>query len=186
MKKCLLASLPDWMEVQCNETEPHYYHGWLKVRDKNSVVYPNEPMYRQNGVWLDIYKLTLTTNRIADVLILQEHVDYLKRRYTKGCITKEEMEMRVEANNLISKLNEVKRKANCSQDEKEVFILWSASKILIDKEWCIPLSEVTFEGLKVSTFNRPAAYLERHYGKNYMIIPPDEKRRVGINKVVIV
>ena len=186
MKKCLLASLPDWIEVQCNETEPHYYHGWLKVRDKNSVVYPNEPMYRQNGVWLDIYKLTLADSKNVESLILQEHLDYLNRRYTAGCITKEEMEKRIETNDLINKLCDAKTKASQSTDNSQVYIIWSASKILIDKQWCMPLSEVTFEGMNVTTFNKPEAYLVRHYGESFKALPPEEKRRVGINRVQVI
>lgn len=186
MKKCLLSSLPDWIEVQCNETEPHYYHGWLKVRDKNSVVYPNEPMYRQNGVWLDIYKLTLADSKNVESLILQEHLDYLNRRYTAGCITKEEMEKRIEANDLIKKLSDAKSKASQSTDDSQVYIIWSASKILIDKQWCMPLSEVTFEGMNVTTFNKSEAYLIRHYGENFKTLPPEEKRRVGINRVQVI
>lgn len=185
MKKCLLSSLPDWIEVQCNETEPHYYHGWLKVRDKNSVVYPNEPMYRQNGVWLDIYKLTLADSKNVESLILQEHLDYLNRRYTAGCITKEEMDKRIEANDLVKKLSDAKAKASQSTDDSQVYIIWSASKILIDKQWCMPLSEVTFEGMNVTTFNKPEAYLVRHYGESFKTLPPEEKRRVGINRVQI-
>ena len=186
MKKCLLSSLPDWIEVQCNETEPHYYHGWLKVRDKNSVVYPNEPMYRQNGVWIDIYKLTLADSKNVESLILQEHLDYLNRRYTAGCITKEEMEKRIEANDLIKKLSDAKSKASQSTDDSQVYIIWSASKILIDKQWCMPLSEVTFEGMNVTTFNKSEAYLIRHYGENFKTLPPEEKRRVGINRVQVI
>lgn len=186
MKKCLLTSLPDWMEVQCNETEPHYYHGWLKIRDKNSVVYPNEPMYRQNGVWLDIYKLTLADSKNVENLILREHLDYLSRRYAAGCITKGEMEKRIEANDLINKLNDAKAKACQSTDDSQVYIIWSASKILIDKQWCMPLSEVTFEGMNVSTFNKPEAYLIRHYGESFKTLPPEEKRRVGINRVQVI
>ena len=50
----------------------------------------------------------------------------------------------------------------------------------------MPLSEVTFEGMKVTTFNKPEAYLVRHYGESFKILPPEEKRRVGINKVQII
>lgn len=186
LKKCLLSSLPEWMDVQYDETEPHYYHGWLKVRDKNSVVYPNEPMYRHNGVWLDIYKLTLADRKNVESMILQEHLDYLNRRYVSGCITKEEMVKRIEANNLIDLLRDAKYKASQSIDDSQVYIIWSASKIIIDKAWCMPLSEVVFEGVKVTTFNNPEAYLIRHYGENYHSLPPDESRRVSINKIQVI
>lgn len=185
MKECLLTSLPDWMDVQCNETEPHYYHGWLKIRDKNSVVYPNEPMYRQNGVWLDIYKLTLVKNKDVESRIFQEHIDYLERRQSKGCITKEEMERRIEKNDLLNKLKDAKVKASQNSDDSQVYIIWSASKILVEPEWCLPCSEYTFEGIPVTTFCKPDAYLTRHYGDNYKVLPPEEKRRVSINRIEI-
>ena len=41
MLSILLSSMPDWMVLQCDKTDPKYYHGWVKVRDKASIVYPN-------------------------------------------------------------------------------------------------------------------------------------------------
>ena len=75
--------------------------------------------------------------------------------------------------------------ASNSTDESEVYIIWSASKILVESEWCLPLSKCTFEGIPVTTFCRPEAYLVRHYGETYKVLPPDEMRRVGINNIQI-
>ena len=97
----------------------------------------------------------------------------------------EQMDKRIEANDLVKKLSDAKAKASQSTDDSQVYIIWSASKILIDKQWCMPLSEVTFEGMNVTTFNKPEAYLVRHYGESFKTLPPEEKRRVGINRVQI-
>ena len=83
-------------------------------------------------------------------------------------------------------LRDAKFKASQSIDDSQVYIIWSASKILIDKGWCMPLSEVTFEGVNVTTFNKPEAYLVRHYGENFKALPPEGKRRVGINRVQVI
>lgn len=183
MKSLLLQKLPSWIEVQCNETEPHYFHGWIKVRDKSSKVEPNEPMYKENGVWLDVYKLTKTKRKDVEYLIHQEHLDYLSRRCLLGCITEEEKNRRVEERDLFNKIKNAKQLALMSYDESEVYIIWSASKILVEPEWCLPLSKCTFEGIPVTTFCKPDAYLVRHYGETYKTLPPDEMRRVGINNV---
>ena len=185
MKSLLLHKLPSRIEVQCIETEPHYYHGWIKVRDKDSRVEPNEPRYKVNGVWLDIYKLTKTKRKDVEFLILQEHLNYLYRRCSLGCITPKERDKRIEERDLIKKIENAKNIACKSKDESNVYIIWSASKIIVEPEWCLPLSECEFEGISVTTFNNPEAYLIRHYGNSYRFLPPDEMRRVGINNIQI-
>lgn len=185
MKSLLLHNLPSWIEVQCNETEPHYYHGWIKIRDKGSIVEPNEPMYKENGVWIDIYKLTKSKRREVNYLILKEHVDYLNRRCLLGCISEQERDKRIKERDLENKITEAKQEASISSDDSDVYIIWSASKILVEPEWCFPLSTCTFEELQVYTFNTPNAYLVRHYGNEFVKLPPEEMRRVGINNIKI-
>ena len=186
MKALLLNSLPDWIEVQCPETEPHYYHGWIKVRDKHSSVHPDEPMYNSNGVWVDIYKLTKAKCKDVEALIIKEHLDYLGRRHRLGCITDEEYEKRVMERDLLNKLKVATEASQKSTDSNEVYIIWSASKILVEPQWCYPLSNYQFEEMAVTSFHSAEAYLIRHYGENYKKLPPDEMRRVGINKVEVI
>lgn len=186
MKALLLLKLPTWIEVQCSETESHYYHGWIKVRDKGSHVEPDEPMYKVNGVWIDIYKLTKAKKKEVESLILQEHLDYLHRRSKAGCISKEERDRRIAERDLVNKIKDAKIAASNNTDERDVYIIWSASKILVEPEWCLPLSECIFEETTVTTFRNPEAYLIRHYGEKYQILPIDEMRRVGIKNVQII
>ena len=142
-------------------------------------------MYKENGVWLDIYKLTKSKHKDVELLILQEHLDYLNRRCQLGCISVEERNRRVGGRDLVNKIKHAKMISSKSNDESDVYIIWSASKIMVEPEWCFPLSKCIFENIDVTTFCQPEAYLVRHYGEGYKSLPPDEMRRVGINSVIV-
>ena len=64
-----------------------------------------------------------------------------------------------------------------------MYVIWSASKVVLDEEWVEPLRTVTFEGLEVTTFGKAEEYLQQHYGEDYKVLPPDEMRRVGLNHI---
>ena len=86
---------------------------------------------------------------------------------------------------MISKLIKTKLESALSRDNSEAYIIWSASKIIVEKEWIFPTKEYTFEGLEVRSFNSPIEYLSRHYGNEFMTLPKEEDRRVGIKKIDI-
>lgn len=182
MKEKMLKELPDWIQVQCPETEPNYYHGWMKIRDKNSCVYPIEPKYCYNGVFVDVYKLSKVKRKDIEILKVTQHLDYLERRFAVGCITKEEMNKRITENDLLNKLQAAKNKSNAIADLGDCYMLFSASKMVIEPEWLLR-KNILFEGVTVSTFCDPASYLIQHYGEKYRQLPPDDLRRIGINKI---
>lgn len=182
--KHLIELVPDWMFVQWFSTEPNYYHGWVKVRDKNSHVYPDCPNYEQNGVWIDLYKLTLASKESVEYLLLKEHLDYLNRRYSVGDISEDEKNKRISDNKLIEKMqNCIHRNNEDHSNTDYTYIIWSASKILVDTQWCFPRKLYRFEDIDLYSFNNADQYLTRHYGDDYKHIPPEEKRRVGINRI---
>ncbi len=178
----LLKGLPDDFVLQCSKSDRNYYLGWIKVRDRKSHVYPDCPAFKENGVWVDIYKLIKTNENNITYLIAKENIDYLDRRLKAGGLTKEEYNERLRKNNLLEKLEEAK-KQSLSANSKTKYLIWSASKISVDEEWIAPLRKVNFENLSVTTFNNAEAYLKQHYGDNFNELPPDESRRIGINKI---
>jgi len=181
----LINNCPADIIVQCAKTEPHYFHGWVKVRDVNSSVEPATQSYENNGVWVDLYKLTKTKEKEIPYKIAKEHLDYLKRRLNAGDISKAEFKKRVKAASLYKKIFSTKMAALFSTANDDKYIIWSASKIVLNKEWVLPLKNCTFENIEVSTFNMAEEYLKQHYGESYRSLPKEELRRVGINNVKI-
>lgn len=186
MINVLTEELPDSMIVQSPRTEEKYYHGWVKVVDKNSHVYPDIASYTYNGIWIDIYRLTLSKKSEVPFHITKEHYDYLIRRYNVGEISESEKDKRIRENNLIERMEKEKNDAIQSSDESKSYIVWSVPTIPIDEEMCFPRKKYKFEGMELYSFNDADAYLKGHYGENYMEMPPIEQRLIGINKIELI
>ncbi|MBQ9494592.1 MAG: LicD family protein [Treponema sp.] len=181
----LIEKMSDDIIVQYKKVEPRYFHGWVKVRDKNSKVEPATQNYANNGVWCDIYKLAKLKKKDIPYKIAKEHLAYLKRRLGAHDITKSEYKKRVKQNCLYGRLFKAKISSLFSSKNSIKYIIWSASKIVLDESWVLPLSKTVFEEIEVTTFAKPECYLTEHYGNDYKTLPPEEKRRVGINSVQI-
>lgn len=184
IREILIKELDSSMILHCQQTDSHYYHGWMKIKDKHSHVYPDESILEYNGVWIDLYMIRKIKKSEVNYLIVKEHLDYLNRRLAAGSISKEEFEKRVSDNNLLQKLNEEKKLLENSDSDEKVYIIWSASKIVLNEDWVLPLKTLSFEGIECTTFNKYEEYLLQHYGEDYKSFPPEEVRRVSINKVL--
>ena len=184
MTAALLSQLPDWMLVQCKATEPNYYHGWIKIRDRNSHIYPDEPLYACNGVFIDLYKLSLVNTSEVEYLIAREHLDYLDRRYRAGGISQEERDQRIKSNDLYQRMNTAAQAAQRAESEKgDVFLVWSPSKTLVEPVWCFHRKRYSFEGMELYSFFDAERYLIRKFGDNFRTLPQEEKRQVTYNRV---
>lgn len=181
----LIEKMPQDTIVQCAKTESHYFHGWVKVRDVDSRVEPATESYENNGVWVDLYKLTKVKERDIPYRIVKEHLDYLKRRLKAGGISKKEYKKRIKVAALYRKLFKTKFFALLSNKNEEKYVIWSASKIVLKEDWVLPLKQYSFEGMEVSSFCKADEYLKAHYGDDFRTLPDEELRRVGINKVQI-
>lgn len=175
--------LPDCF-LNSSKTEPHYYHDWVKLVDLNSRVFPNDKLYINNGCWIDLYKMIRVKRSEVDIVINRGVLAYNIKRYEKGGLTQEQfLERKTELEKSLEK-----NSVDCSPNGEmggDVYVIWSASKVILEEEWIFPLKEYTFEGIKVKGFCNPDGYLRSHYGDNYKVLPPEEKRRVGINKIEI-
>lgn len=169
--------------IQCVNTDPGYYLDWVKVRDTKSHVYPDLPTTCYNGVWIDIYRLISVKEGEAGLVIAEGQLNYHKRRFERGGFTEEEYKERLKKNHLEEKVQEEKIKADKSDKRSECYLVWSANKTLIRKEWVLPLKEYTLEGIDIPSFGNAEQYLLNHYGDLYYELPPEELRRVGINRI---
>lgn len=153
------------MVVQCNKTEPHYYLDWVKIRDTRSHVHPDIPAYKENGVWIDLYKLVPVKDKDVEYVIAKGHLDYTKRRYAQGGLTKEQFEERMKKNHLESNVWKARIKSFFKSYKEDLCIIWSASKVFLKKDWILPLKEFTFEGVAMTSFGKAEEYLIQHYGE---------------------
>ena len=167
--------------LQCSQTDKNYYLDWVKVRDKNSHVYPDIPTAKENGVWIDLYKLVQVKEKDTKWIIAKGHLDYVNRRYTLGGLTDEQFKERLKNGHLRRNYLSERIKSIFNWSNKEAYIIWSASKVVVKKEWVLPLKEYSFEGLNLISFGKAEEYLRQHYGDNYSQWPEDEFRRVGLN-----
>lgn len=181
----LSKQMPDWVIVQCSNTEPNYFHGWAKARDKYSCVSPKIECYENNGVWVDLYKIKSVKRRNNALEIVREHLDYLNRRYNSGDISSLELGQRIIDSHLSDRLNAAYDTSENTDDGEMIYQIQSASNVSLEKEWVYPLSVVNFEGMDAYTFREPEKYLRQHYGEKYYELPPDDMRRIGISKIEI-
>lgn len=182
MISVLLDNLSDNWKLQCTKTEPNYFHGWVKVRDKNSVTYPKNDSYNYNGVWIDLYKIIKCDTNEVDYLIAKEHLDYLQRRFVVGSISNSEKNKRINDNQLLERIKVSKEKFN-EKTGRMVYVIWSASKIVLEESWYQPFKKYFFEGIECFSFYNAEKYLISHYGSDFKKLPPDDMRRVGINRI---
>lgn len=182
------TGLSDGTVLQCVKTDSNYYLGWMKIRDKRSHTYPDAPGVKENGVWIDLYKMVKVKAIDVPVIVAQESIAYLDRRLAAGGLTLGEYDKRLTDGRLKEKLTEAKIQRNKELKDdtyknRNVYIIWSASKVVLEEEWVEPLKTVTFEGVEVTTFGKAENYLKQHYGDSYNELPPDEMRRVGITRI---
>lgn len=184
MIEVLLNELPKGMILQCNKTEPKYYLDWVKIRDQNSEVLPGVPLYKENGVWIDLYKLRKVRKSKAAYIIQKGHLDYVNRRYKLGGLTTEEYNERLKKGKIRQKAFVEWVKSFFSFKKGDIYIIWSASKVLVEEQWVLPLKQYTLEGVQMTSFGKAEEYLLQHYGKNYKEWPKEDLRRVGITEVL--
>lgn len=90
--------------VQCESTEPKYFHGWTKIRDLKSSVGPDKDGYANTGVWVDMYKLHRIKKNAIEWFVCKEHIAYLWCRFCRAGLGSIEFVKRFFKANLLNKV----------------------------------------------------------------------------------
>lgn len=178
--------LPSDLFLENEKTEKLYFHGWSHVKDCNSVteceLFPQDSAYTHRGISIDLYKAYIKPASSAKQFLFDHHLAYLKRRYSKGLLDKEDFENRIET--LKSDFNkEMQRHSSESDTNDYLYLFPSPYKEYMAVDEMFPLKKYKFEDTEFLGPKDAHIFLKRCY-RNYMELPPVEKRHPHYSNVI--
>lgn len=176
---CVRRELPDWLVIQEQTNDPQYCAFWVKVRDRftklQTTVYESDNKFTYCGLQIDLYKMKKSRN--VALSRLEDHLEYIERKYERKLITQEEY-------------------ANKKEDiVKEICIARQMPPELQDRYYFLNLVDTTldtfkkkirfsFEGeLFFGPKNYDAYLKDCYYKGDYMVPPPYDKRTIDIKSI---
>ena len=192
----IMKTKNDGYSIQNEDTEKGYFLTFSKVRkDGTEFIEKIAPdVYEHNGVFVDIFPLDF----ISEVgsfksKLKKKYLNYLKHilKYNsckqlflkdKGFARKlvEEIlsiPVKLFSNRAIIKHMERLKKADAKGEPKYLIEYDSTgARICFEYDVYFPSAKLEFEGRQYPVPGKTEEYLERTYGKDYMQLPPEEKR----------
>ncbi len=187
----------DGYSIQNEDNEPNYFLTYVKVR-KNGTLFvekATEGLYKDNGVFVDVFPLDAVCE--TDSLkrkIKTKYLTYLKHilRYSSckslyaertGAVRKVVEEIMCIPVKLFSKKAILKHMtrikiADGKRGAANYLVEYDCrdAKNTFAYDVYFPSKKLEFEGRQYAVPGKTEEYLERIYGKDYMQLPPEEKR----------
>ena len=190
--RLLRAELPADIAVEDAASEPKYFHAWAHIKDRRTVAlcdhYPDDSIYREKGLCIDLYLCRYMPEREIDRWRLEEDLAYRRRKAALGLITPEQLARfeadrgaKIREENAKLAAENAKLTAAEAPAPKMAFGMALNERIMYEEE-VLPLKTYPFED---TFFPGPAdadALLTRFYGE-YMQLPPPEGRRPHYSSV---
>lgn len=185
--RILEEELPASLKLQTRKTDKKYQLFYAKIRDLNSVFYESgTEEYKYKGIFIDIFPLeqvsSLSLKKLTDSVLnspysfKKANVFYKKLKYIL-------MMLLIPLANLIVVVNRWYFKTRETGIWEYTFGMRAYENLNLSHFF--PIGKTTFEGKKYNVPGKIDAYLANHYGKNYMTIPPKEKRQIHAGKIEI-
>ncbi len=179
----LQKELPDDMFLENAESEPLFFHGWGRVKDKNSIVtfdlFPQDSVYAHKGLTIDLFRTVLIPENREKLYRAKQHLEYIKRRYSHGLFTETEYQKK---ECLILKEIEKEKESSATPSNKKIYAFCINYDDRLYPEELFPLRQYRFEDTEFLGPNKPEALLTRCYG-DFMQLPPMEKRKPHYSSV---
>lgn len=171
--KVLEEELPERFFVEYFHNEPLYFHAYAHVKDKNTLCYcsqyPQDGIYSNNGLSVDLYRLTEMTEGELEAFLIEEKIKFNERKCNAGLILKEQCEKTV---------NELKADLRFSPPKKggdKIFAM-PLKQRMVYKNDVFPLKKYKFGQYEFLGPDNAHKILTEFYG-DYMKLP-EEKDRV--------
>ena len=134
----LKKDLPLDMMIEDKETEPKFFHGWARLKDKNTIVEyaltNDNYLYKNKGLGVDLFRPKRMKEYEEKKYRLEEYLAYLNRKINMGIRSKEELFIKLKE--LKISLNEEIEKIACLTEEEKTIAL----PLLFER--LIPLEEI--------------------------------------------
>lgn len=168
--------------LQTKETDPMTeWKEYIKIRDRYSKVITNIERLNHEGIWIDVF--------IFDKTKKNKILDYLLRKFPTK-IYKTDVGLKKGVKIFLLKLFQLFRIESFKNLKEKIFIYISSKEennsliyykgvdywITYYIEDIFPLEEIEFEGYKFFKPKNHDNILKELYGKNYMELPPLNKR----------
>ncbi|MEG2347722.1 MAG: LicD family protein [Cetobacterium sp.] len=181
LERILDNELPYYLYFTNEDVNKGKKLAYYKIRDKYSKALELKNEDRQTGIWIDIFPMTFIKEDRVINYILKKIPDKnnLSDKKIKKILRKLIYKLLnifgyKERSDIIQKYF---KKLSRLEEKKSLIYMegqewWHTYK----EEWIYPLKEIEFEGYKFLAPNKPEKYLKSYYGKNYMELPPENKR----------
>ena len=182
--ECLELELPDSMKLQYEGNDKDYFHKYIKVRDRNSIMHElGSESFKERGIFIDIFPREYSTwilkTALGKVLgnSLMYSKSYLYKNKRKSLLQRVILQIRIVLYKWLLVFNRILSK---------VFPFNKLYSTLhgkgVEINIIFPLKEIVFEG---HSFKCPAnvdEYLKLYYG-DYMKLPEPKNRIVHAAKI---
>lgn len=189
--KILKEELPFYLYLDIEFLKLDEDKRFLKIKDRYSnIEEPKSKVKLQRGIWIDIFPMTeIYTNKYLNFFISKiptkrnnitdSKIKHIFKKIFWQILSFFKFKDKEELIKMIYK--------KCSSKEIKEYLIYMDGRMwwnTYKKEWIYPLKELEFEGYKFFVPNDYGSYLKYLYGKDYMKIPPIDKRMThnfGIN-----
>ena len=183
--KVLKSELPENLFLEDSQSEPKYFHSWAHVKDMNTITeckaFPHDNYYVHKGLSVDLYILRKMRLSQLRPFLNQENRRYIERRREVGLMSDEEYSCRME-----------KLKSDIESAEKEVVqedrviygFTTSHKRHYLECDDVLPLKRIHFENHDFWGPAQPLTVITSIYGRDFLILPPPEKRWEHYDSVV--
>ena len=181
--KILKKELPFYLYLDIEFLKLDEEKRFLKIKDRYSNVEEvKSKIELQRGIWIDIFPMTeIYTNKYLNFFISKIPASLNNIADSKFKKKLREIFWQILSlfrfKNKDGLIKAIYRK--CSNKKIKEYLIYMDGRMwwnTYEKKWIYPLKELEFEGHKFFAPNDCDSYLKSLYGKDYMKLPPEEKR----------
>lgn len=182
----LRAELPSDMVIHDEKNDPIYWKSWSCLRDLKSKVHfslhDDDNYFNYKGLSVDLFRLKKMPARELGAYLDRENIEFLVRKLSSGTMDKETFRIKLEAA-VRHYAGELAMLDRGEGDPGEIygFLIYGFHG---PEDWIFPLKKYSFAGREYWGPNNAHAILTQYY-RDYMTLPPPEKRKPHYDAVDI-